>query len=203
MQYLVFDDMTQCTPTEVARLLPLASAQRREQALRFSHIFGQFCCLKSYEMLLSLLADYHSARHTEWSREDFVYNDYGQPTLPHGPRFSISHCRNGIAVAIAEQPIGVDIESIRTAKPDLIHKTMNSAEQTAIASAAQPDIAFTRLWTQKEAHLKLRGTGIIDDLHDTLVNTSDIAFHTMENLTRKYVLTIAILRVDSEWIARG
>lgn len=195
--------MTQCTPAEVERLLPLVSAQRREQALRFSHIFGQFCCLKSYEMLLSLLTDYYAAHHTEWSMEDFVYNDYGQPSLPHGPYFSISHCRNGISVAIAEQPIGVDIESIRTIKPDLIHKTMNSAEQTAIAAAAQPNIAFTRLWTQKEALLKLRGTGIIDDLHDTLANTSDITFHTMENLTCRYILTIAILRVVDKRMARG
>ena len=56
MLYQIFDDMTQCSEQEVARLLPLVSAQRREQALRFTHLFGQYCCLKSYEMLQQLLA---------------------------------------------------------------------------------------------------------------------------------------------------
>lgn len=168
MQYLVFDDMTQCTQAEVVRLLPLVNTQRREQALCFSHIFGQFCCLKSYEMLCHLLDDYYASRHTEWSREDFIYNEYGQPILPHGPKFSISHCRNGIAVAVSERPIGIDIETIRSVKPDLIRKTMNISEQQTIANAPQPNVAFTCLWTQKEALLKLRGTGIISNLQDVL-----------------------------------
>ena len=43
MIYRIFDDMEQCTAEEVARLLPLVSDQRREQALRFSHLFGQYC----------------------------------------------------------------------------------------------------------------------------------------------------------------
>ena len=54
MLYQIFDDMTLCCEQEVARLLPLVSAQRREQALRYTHLFGQFCCLKSYELLIDL-----------------------------------------------------------------------------------------------------------------------------------------------------
>ena len=71
MLYRIFDDMTQCSEQEVARLLPIASSQRREQALRYAHTFGQFCCLKSYEMLTALLA----------STPSFLYNEYGAPYL--------------------------------------------------------------------------------------------------------------------------
>ena len=46
MLYRIFDDMTQCSEQEVARLLPLVSDQRREQALRYKHTFGQYCCLQ-------------------------------------------------------------------------------------------------------------------------------------------------------------
>ena len=56
MLYRIFDNMTECSELEVARLLPLVSEQRREQALRYTHTFGQYCCLKSYEMLTDLLA---------------------------------------------------------------------------------------------------------------------------------------------------
>ena len=123
MLYQIFDDMTQCSEQEVARLLPLVSAQRREQALRFTHLFGQFCCLKSYELLMELLC--------EWTGEksktlpEFLYNEYGAPFIKDGPYFSISHCKSGIAVAVSNQPIGIDIETVRTFKLDLVKKTMN------------------------------------------------------------------------------
>ena len=230
MRYSVFDDMSQCTEAEVARLLPLVSNQRREQALCFHHTFGRYCCLKSYEMLMTLLDQYadglqetdnqlskqlldryadgrcvmdcgvDNAHRIHWNEVEFVYNEYGQPSIPGGPCFSISHCKNGIAVAIDDRPVGIDIESIRSAKPALVQKTMNTAEQALIAQSGSvgqalitqsdaADRAFTRLWTKKEAVLKLRGTGIISDLHDTLTDIDDISFHVEE--TERYIVTIA------------
>ena len=55
MIYKVFDDMAQCCSAEIMRLKACVSAQRLEQAMQYSHMFGQYCCLKSYEMLLELL----------------------------------------------------------------------------------------------------------------------------------------------------
>ena len=45
MKVLVFDHMDQCTEAGVQRMLPLVSQQRREQALKYKHTFGQYCCL--------------------------------------------------------------------------------------------------------------------------------------------------------------
>lgn len=189
MQYSIFDDMTLCSEQEIARLLPLVSKQRREQALRYTHLFGQFCCLKSYTMLIELLV--------KWMGKDdivlpeFLYNQYGAPSIENGPYFSISHCKAGIAVAVSDAPIGVDIESIRTPKMDLVRKTMNSLEQSAILSSAEPDWAFTRLWTQKEALLKMKGTGIIADLHDVLLDSNGVVFTQIDNLEHTYTFCIA------------
>ena len=187
MLYQIFDDMTQCSEQEVARLLPLVSAQRREQALRFTHLFGQYCCLKSYEMLQQLLA---SAPYTLHSTPTFDYNEYGAPSIKNGPYFSISHCKSGIAVAVSNQPIGIDIEVVRSLKVDLVKKTMDSLEQEAILSASQPDWAFTRLWTRKEAFLKMKGTGIINDLHAALADSNGAKFMQIDNNSHNYTCCI-------------
>lgn len=187
MLYQIFDDMTQCSEQEVARLLPLVSAQRREQALRFTHLFGQYCCLKSYEMLQQLLA---SAPYTLHSTPTFDYNEYGAPSIKNGPYFSISHCKSGIAVAVSNQPIGIDIEVVRSLKVDLVKKTMDSLEQEAILSASQPDWAFTRLWTRKEAFLKMKGTGIINDLHVALADSNGTKFMQIDNTSHNYTCCI-------------
>ena len=143
--------MTQCSEQEVTRLLSIVSPQRREQALRYTHTFGQFCCLKSYEMLTALLA---STPYTLHPTPSFLYNEHGAPYLENGPYFSISHCKQGIAVAVSEVPIGIDIEAIRPLNESLVRKTMNSKEQAEILSSLSPEIAFIRLWTQKEAYVK-------------------------------------------------
>ena len=187
MLYQIFDDMTQCSEQEVARLLPLVSAQRREQALRFTHLFGQYCCLKSYEMLMQLLA---STPYNLHPTPSFLYNEYGAPSIEDGPYFSISHCKSGIAVAVSNQPIGIDIETVRPLKVDLVKKTMNPLEQEAILSAPQPDWAFTRLWTRKEAFLKMKGTGIISDLHEVLSDIDGLEWLQMDNQLLNYTCCI-------------
>ena len=199
MLYRIFDDMTQCSEQEVARLLPLVSAQRREQALRYKHTFGQYCCLQSYKMLCDLLAEWGRAHHTPLHptlytlhpTPIFLYNDYGAPYIEGGPHFSISHCKRGIAVAVSENPIGIDIESIRTFSPDLMRKTMNEDEQLRITSSAIPEVEFIRLWTQKEAILKLQGTGIISDLHHVLTHAQDVSWTEISPLDKGYICTIA------------
>jgi 4'-phosphopantetheinyl transferase len=123
----------------------------------------------------------------------FLYNQYGAPYIDGGPYFSISHCKHGIAVAVSETPIGIDIEHIRTAKPELVAHTMNQQEQTQIWESASPDVTFTALWTKKEAVLKMRGTGItsIDTIKNTLVALEHVDLQTKVNIDKQYAYTLA------------
>ena len=75
------------------RLLPLVDEQRRNEALRYKHVFGQFACLKSWMMLADLLKSL-GITHLEMS-----HNEHGKPFLVHHPdvHFNLSHCKNGIA----------------------------------------------------------------------------------------------------------
>ena len=175
MKFEIFDHMEECTEAEVQRMLPLVSEQRRQQALRYKHTFGQFCCLKSWMMLKDLMDEVG-----EWQ-----YNEHGKPSI-EGKYFNISHCKSGIAVAVDDQPIGIDIEAIRHAEPELIERTMNAQEQQQIRS----DRDFTRLWTRKEAVVKAQGTGIesFEQLQKTL-EAEDWKLKTFE--ADKYIYSIA------------
>ena len=182
MLYEIFDHMHLCTDEAVREMLPLVSEQRRQQALRYSHTFGRFCCLKSYLMLLELLSAVYPELDT--SKPEFGYTAQGKPFLLARPdiHFSISHTKNAILVAISDAPIGVDIEAFRSPSAALIARTMNATEQAAIAASAAATLEppatrealFSAIWTRKEAVLKLRGTGIEGDLKHVLSGTEAI-----------------------------
>ena len=136
MLYEIFDHMHLCTDEAVREMLPLVSEQRRQQALRYQHTFGQFCCLKSYLMLLELLAAVYPE--LDKAKPEFGYTEKGKPFLLDRPdiHFSISHTKNAILLAISDAPIGVDIEAFRSPSAALIARTMNATEQAAIAATA-------------------------------------------------------------------
>ena len=182
MRIKIFDHMDQCTEAEVQRMLPLVSAQRREQALRYKHTFGRFCCLRSWLMLQELIGPF----------ADWTYNEHGKPFIEGGPYFSISHCKNGIAVAVNDEPIGIDIEHIRRADESLIERTMSEEESQRLMANSQElrDRDFTRLWTQKEAVVKWMGTGIqsfeqlqtiLSDLRDHEITSPRVETFEKEN----------------------
>ena len=181
MRVRIFDRMEECTEEAVQAMLPQVSQQRREQALRYRHLFGRFCCLKSWLML--------SAMHI--GEMEFLYNEHGKPYIEGGPFFSISHCKEAIAVALDDRPIGIDVESIRRFDPELVTRTMNDSEQALIAASAHPERAFIRLWTQKEAVLKMEGTGIesFEQLQTILSKYRNLEISTIEK--EKYIYTIA------------
>lgn len=178
--------MTQVTEEEINRLLPLVSDERREEALRYKHLFGQFACLKSYVMLRELLEQRGLAHPFH-----FDYNEHGKPFLKGHPEvhFNISHCKNGIAVVVSDEPVGIDIESYRQVSDSLVRYTMNEEERRLIAESDDPVRTFTEYWTKKEAVFKLRGTGITKGLHNLL--DGDELVETFVDTEKRYACSIA------------
>lgn len=190
-------------------MLPLVSAQRREVALRFKFTFGRFTCLKSYVMLQQLVQEIFAETEERWLplqrrlkewNGNFVYNEHDKPFMQNalgerieGVDFSISHCKNAIAVVLSDRPVGVDVESFRHAEEALLRRTMNPEEQADVCAAIDPAEAFTRLWTRKEAVLKLRGTGLVDDLHSVLLPNPElpVTLRTTVDREKQYVWTLA------------
>jgi 4'-phosphopantetheinyl transferase len=74
-------------------------------------------------------------------------------------KISVSGRADFCAVAMAEAPIGVDIEPSRAIEPpwSLLHPNERNTLET-LTGEARAD-AFLRLWTAKEAYLKALGLG--------------------------------------------
>jgi len=190
MRYLLFDNMEQGTTAEVQRLLPLVSAQRREQALKFKHTFGQFACLKSYWLLRQLL----NGEGVPDGDIAFDTNEYGKPSLRDFPSlfFSISHCQAAVAVAVDRHPVGIDVERYTDPRESLIDYTMNADEAHLLRQSDDLRRDFAIRWTQKEALLKYYGTGITKDLKDCLKHRpGEVCLQSDCNHQRQYALTIA------------
>lgn len=183
----LFDDMNLCTDAEVERMLPSVPEPRRSQALGYRHTFGRFASLKSYLMLADLLD-------SGFGLKDFRVDtgEYGKPFLPDYPdiHFNISHCRNAIAVAVSDKPVGIDVEEFRHFNPGLLDKTMNTDEKAEIMASQVPEETFCRFWTRKEAVFKLMGTGITDNLHGIL--TESTRTETTVNRDKGYALSVAV-----------
>lgn len=85
-----------------------------------------------------------------------LYNEHGKPFLEHGPCFSVSHSRKYAVLAVSEKEIGVDIEMHEGADPAVMKRCFTEDEQDYANLSTEN---FLRIWTAKEAVLKLLGTG--------------------------------------------
>lgn len=185
------DHIAELNEEQIECLIDSLPDWRKEQALRYKHLQGRKECAVAYIELLRGLRQCFGIN----EMPAFAYNEHGKPYLPEHPdiHFSISHCKEAVGCFVSNRPCGLDIERIRTANEGLVRHTMSPLESKKIFTSPFPDIAFTRLWTQKEAVLKLKGTGIIDDLHSVLnpANLQGIELKTIENPFQGYIFTIA------------
>lgn len=181
----------------VAELLPLVPFSRREKALRYKHLFGQYACLRAWQLLHELLVQHaYLPGDVPLVRLDYTEDEYGKPLLTNYPDicFSISHTKNAIAVAIDRQPIGIDVEAIvsvdRIADQHFLDRTMSADEQHKMRAAADPCVAFTEYWTKKEALYKAIGSGLNMETLPTLL-TSVEPYTILSNHTEAYAYAIA------------
>lgn len=164
------------------------SQQRREQALAFRHEQGQRTCVLAYLLLKRAL-------HEEFGLCEnplFEYGEHGKPRIVGRPDiwFNLSHCREAVACVVGRRPVGIDVESVRSYHEDVARYTMSDDEMARILKAERPDVAFIRLWTMKEARLKLTGEGITDNLKTTLNDCDRYLFTTVERTDKNYIYTV-------------
>ncbi len=95
------------------------------------------------------------------------------------PNFSISHSKEKVAVAIADVPVGIDIQKcVDRDKETLLamgEKVFSQQEMAMLRNAATERLqeCFTQMWAIKESYVKMLGTG--------LANATDIDISAIIN----------------------
>lgn len=160
------------TPS-LEEMMDALPAWRRDKAARFRFKQGQWECAASYLLLCRMLREHFGIN----SQPTFAEGPHGKPSLifadhdatAQSLHFNMSHCKNGVACVVSsDSEVGIDIECTGRYKESLARYCMSEEEVSDILASDTPDLVFTRLWTQKEALLKLTGEGITDDIKHIL-----------------------------------
>ena len=106
------------------------------------------------------------------SQLEFSINQNNKPYLEsHSDTyFNISHTKNHIVMAVADQEVGVDIEKIVSKKSfmSIARRYFSECEVEALEQSANLQKDFYTLWTLKESQVKRNSLGIAYGLKDAL-----------------------------------
>lgn len=165
MLYFI-DDLDKISIVEIENIIPTLPEQRREQALKFKFQLGRKTCVLAYQLLCKGLREEYGIS----EMPIFEYGEHGKPSIVghENIHFNMSHCKNAVMCYISNRPVGIDVEMLGRGNENLIDYTMSDEEKKQINSSPAPNTEFIRMWTQKEAVLKLQGTGIVDDMKNVL-----------------------------------
>jgi len=128
------------------------------------HILRQWVKQNADNMLLGAAL----ARHMIWesfylplSQQHIAYGPYGKPYLQDYPNahFNISH-------SVVDRPVGIDVQVIGAYRPMLLSGVCSEEELATIGASDDPIAEFTKLWTQKEAYLRMMGCGITGGIRE-------------------------------------
>ena len=108
---------------------------------------------------------------------------YGENGKPHadGVFFSVSHSDGLCAVAIANEPIGLDIERLREfpLRESFAERYFSENER----AQARDEVGFFTVWTKKEAYFKK--TGVWTDTSDESIESRELNF-----CGKRYIVSI-------------
>lgn len=136
-------------------------AARREKVDRLRFPAAKQLSLAAGDLLRQALADAGVAPEDAEPAE----GPYGKPWLPRRPDvcFSLSHSGARVMCAVADRPVGCDVQE--TAPRDLrIARRFFSEEEQRVIFSRETEAArqamFFRIWTLKESFLKCIGLGL-------------------------------------------
>lgn len=176
---------------DLQQALADVSQQRRLKALHYHFERDQKLSLAVYLLLCEALSKQYGIT----DKPEFVFGPNGKPLLKDYPHinFNLSHCDYAALCVVSDEPVGCDVETVPSHLDiDLCRQCHNEKEIGHILRSDNPPLAFTTLWTQKEAFLKLTGQGLIDNLPELLQSpqAQKVRFHTHIAPDKTYVYTV-------------
>ena len=139
-------------------LICLVSFEKQQRIKRFHFIQDAWNCL-----LGDIVARVELCRATGLSSKhlEFSTNTYGKPFLLNSPHihFNISHAGNFIACAVADEPVGIDIELIKPIDMKIAERFF-APDEVAYIMDDDSTHRFYEVWTKKESRIKWEGKGL-------------------------------------------
>lgn len=156
-------DIREVSEAELMETFDNMNEKRKERCLRYKYDDDKRRMLAGEYLAKSLAKEFFGA-----SEEDIslINLESGQPEISSKGRklyVSISHSGCFAAAAVSLAPVGIDIEVIRDVPEGVVRKAFSAEEADFVRSAESEEEKkqrFLRIWTAKEAYLKLKGTGL-------------------------------------------
>lgn len=180
----LFDKMSEIDESKIYEYLDFLTMDRRQKVIRYKNVNDQKLSIAAY-----LLLKY--AMKSEFGIIDefeFIYGDNRKPYLKDYPNifFNFSHCKCGVTCVLEECEVGIDIQDITPFDLGIAKKVCCNEEIKELLLSKNKERDFCKIWTSKEAYLKMLGKGITMKLSD--INTLDIPKFTFER--KDYFITM-------------
>ena len=142
-------------PKENYKILENIWQERKEKILSYKFESGRKESLGSALMLQKVLSQ------NNLNPQNIQYGKNGKPEIS-GLHFNISHAENFVICSVSENPVGCDIEKIRSIKSGFEKRffTQNEVSYLDKFSGEEKLKQFFRLWTMKESYMKFTGDGM-------------------------------------------
>lgn len=158
---------------------------RREKALQYEKLDDRKRSVLAFVLLQHALREEHGITEVP----EFVYNEFGKPSLPNLPiHFSLSHCKDAVACAVSDHNIGIDVETIVPYNPDVARRVCTAAELEMLEQRTNIDVDFIKLWTLKESISKFDGRGLTMPFNE--INIDEYITQTEESTN--HILSVCL-----------
>ena len=114
----------------------------------------------------------------DFEKQRVALTEHKKPYLMDYPEahFNISHSGEYVALAVSDKPVGVDIQKNKEYNYDVAKRVCNEKELKDLEDCIDKASEFIKLWTQKEAVLKMNGCGIANgDIKNCIQNHNVIS----------------------------
>ena len=137
------------------KVLPLLPKEKQTAIAKIVHQPTKRQSITAWALLL------YALRAQNREMPPLVFTETGKPYFEGGDlHFNLSHTDTLVCAAVAETPVGVDVQTLTAPSDGVIRRVLSEREQNLLRRSGDKKALFTRFWTQKEACAKWTGEGL-------------------------------------------
>lgn len=182
------------------KLLPIISQRRQNKILQLKLNNAKIVSLFTE---LFLRREISQQLNIPYSKICFGYSNYGKPFLINDVNyhFSVSHSEDRIAFISSNCPIGIDVEQILNCNMLIARRCFAPNEYKFIVESKEPNKAFYKIWTSKEAYVKMLGLGLYKSLRTFDVLDKNLKCNFSDVCLSEYMITVCSNHIPTNSIS--